>query len=239
MDQKMKYARAARWAVLGLGVAVAAPLVTMLVKGLVGLIIAGVLGLAAITFAPLIGNQFAVWKIKGIKAMARANPVETLQTVYAEKKKALSEFLIRIQTFSADVANFSDKVAQFQISYPADAATFVQHLNKMVQLLDLRKAEYAKAQSALAAFDGEIDKADSIWKMGQAAAAVSKSAGFDSDELYAKIKSETAIEQVQLSLNRAFAQLDTALLEQESDQRLKLSPATPAMLGITESEKVV
>lgn len=225
MNQKEKYARIGRIAVVALCVIVAAPAIALLVKGLVGLVVAAVVGFGAIAAAPVLGHQFAVWKIKGMKAIARANPVETLQSVYVEKKQALAQFLHQIQQFSADVATFSQKVEQFKIDYPNDAPTFIQHLNKMIQLLELRKAEYRKAEQALGKFEGEIAKAESIWRMSQAAASVSKSAGFDADEVYAKIKTETAVEQVQLSLNQAFAQLDTALLESESDQRVLLTPA--------------
>lgn len=230
MDQKQKYARIGRYAVAALAVIVAAPLITLLVKGLVGLTIAAVVGFGAIAFAPVMGTQFAVWKIKGLKAVARANPVETLQTVYIEKQRALAEFLERIQQFTAEVNQFSQQVESFKVEYPEDARTFVEHLNKMLQLLELRKNEYRKAKQALSTFEGEIRKADSIWKMSKAAAEVSKSAGFDSDEVYARIKSETAIEQVQLSLNQSFAQLDTALLAQEGDTMPAFNLAVPLPL---------
>lgn len=229
--QKQKYQRIARIGLVAFAVIVAAPLITMLVQGLVGLAIAGVVGLSIISFTPVLSTQFAVWKIKGLKAVARANPVETLQTVYIEKKQALASFKSRIQTFNAEVKTFSDRVEQFKVTYPAEAATFVAHLDKMLQLLGLREAEYKKAQLALTKFEGEIQRADSIWKMSEAAAAVSKSAGFDADEVYAKIKTETAVEQVQLTLNKAFAQLDTALLEQESLGQPEWLPPVGALRG--------
>ena len=216
MDNKQKYARIGRWAVVGLVIAVASPLITMMVKGIVGLAIAAVVGFGAIALAPVVGNAFAVWKIKGIKAVARANPVETLQDVYRQKAEALNQFRERIQTFIAEVATFSKQVEQFKVQYPGEAAKFVDHLDKMMQLKDLREAEFLRAKQALTQFDAEIKKADSIWKMGQAAAKVSKSAGFDADDLYERIRTETAVERVESSLNQAFAQLDMALLEQES-----------------------
>lgn len=223
MEQKQKYAKIARWVIVGVVVAILAPAIALLVQGVIGLAIAGIVGLATITFAPLVANQFAVWKLKGIKAMARANPVETMQTVFMDKKVALNQFLERIQQFKAEVAGFSDKVEQFKTSYPTEANTFAQHLTKMLQLLALRESEFRKASTALKQFEGEIQRADSIWKMSEAAAKVSKSAGFDADEVFAKIKTETAVEQVQLNLNQAFAQLDTALMQQE----LELADSSP------------
>jgi len=63
-----------------------APVILLVIKGLVGLIVAGIIGFAAIQFAPYLGMVIANWRLKALKAEARKNPVETLQNIYVRKE---------------------------------------------------------------------------------------------------------------------------------------------------------
>ena len=61
--------------------------------------------------------------------------------------------------------------------------------------------------------------------MSQAAAELNKAAGMEDDDVYAKIKAETAIESFQLSLNRSFAELELALMEEQQTSAGVSSPS--------------
>lgn len=212
--RKEKLATYGKWGLGLLAALVISPVIFLIVKGIIGLIVAAVLGLAAVNFAPVLAQKFANWKLKAVKYEATRNPVETLQNVYREKVDALAQFLQRIREFETQVRNFSDKVDGFKIQFPAEAPKYVETLTAMQRLLALRKQRYKESQEVLAQFEGEIRKADAIWKMSLAAQELTKAAGMTDDDFMQKVRAETSFDAVQTSLNRAFAELETSLLEE-------------------------
>ena len=211
---KEKLATAIKW---GLGLAAAAviaPAIFLAVQGLIGLAIAGVVGLAIINGAPVLSSLLANWKLKGIKAVASANPVEQLQNVLLERQRALERFAEQITEFSARVRQFESKLRGFKNQFPAEADKFDEQAAAMNRLLQNRRAKYEDVKQQLIAFEMEVRKADAIWQMSQAAAELHKAAGMDGEDVYARIKAETALESVEMSLNKSFAQLETALMEE-------------------------
>jgi hypothetical protein len=218
-QSNQKLALALKWGLGLAAAAVVAPVIFLTVKGLVGLAIAAVVGLAIINGAPVISSAFANWKMKGIKAVAAANPVEQLQNVLLERRGALRLFSERITDFATRVRQFESKLQSFKAQFPADAPKFDEQAAAMNQLLSLRRAKYEEVRQQLAAFELEVKKADAIWQMSQAAAELHKAAGMEGEDVYAKIKAETALESVELSLNKSFAQLESALMEENKDER--------------------
>lgn len=238
-----------KWGMIGLlAVAlIAAPLVYMIIKGLVGLIIAGVLGLAILTFAPVISMKFANWKLKAIKAEATRNPVETLQNVYAEKLQQKAVIKQKITVFRAKTAGFADKVEGFKERYPQDAAKFEDQLQKMRQLLARREQKYTKIKKDLEQFSSVIERADAIWQMGLAAAEMNEAAGvFDGEQMYERIKVETALESVQDSMNMAFSEMESDLMagdeipmvEEVAPPAIEHQPADVIPLNVGQKAKV-
>lgn len=206
---------------LGKGVAllgisfVAAPIVLVALPGLIGLIATLVIGVTAVNVAPVFSMKIANWRIKAKKAEAFKNPVETLQNEYGRRETALAQFREAINTFSAKVNSFADKVATFKTQYPEEVEKFANQLTKMKQLLDLRKNKYRVAKSKLEEYAGEIQKAGAIWEMGQAAAEMTQAAGMTEGDWEAKIMVETALNSVTENMNKAFAELETSLIDEE------------------------
>lgn len=213
-QRKARLATAAKWGAGLVGAAIVAPVVFLAIQGLVGLIVAGVLGLAIINFAPVLSMKFANWKIKSIKAEATRNPVETMQHVFMEKGAAVAAFAQRVEDFATEVRNFGDKLDGFRAQFPAEAPKFEETHGQMKKLLDLRKRRLKEARDELGRFEGEIRKADAIWKMSLAASSMHRAAGMTEDSIIQRIKTETAVDSVQSSLNRALSQLETSLSEE-------------------------
>lgn len=212
--RKQKLASKVKIGLAALAALLVSPVIFLIIKGLVGLAIAAVVGLGIISFAPVVAMKFANWKLKAIKAEAAANPVETMQNVYSEKEQAVNGYAQRIEDFATEVMNFESKLAGFRTEFPAEAPRFDATHRAMLKLLELRRARLVEARGELKRFAGEIRKADAIWKMGQAAQSMTKAAGMTEDDFMQRIKTETAIESVQANLNRAFAQLESALAEE-------------------------
>ncbi len=213
LNQKRK--RLTKWTQIGLLVValIAAPIVFLIIQGIVGLAVAGVLGLAVVSFAPAVSLKFANWKLQAIKAEATKNPVETLQNVYAERLAQKSAFKVKITNFRAKVATFADKVEGFKERYPQDVDKFEQQLAQMQKLLNRREQKYVKVSGDLEKFAGVIQRADAIWQMGLAAAEMNAAAGeFDGEQMYERIKVETALDSIQDSMNLAFSEMESDLM---------------------------
>lgn len=213
-QRKARLAACVKWGLGLIGAAIVAPVVFLAVQGLVGLILAGVLGLAIVHGAPVLSMRFANWKIKAIKAEAARNPVETMQAVLQEKDRSVDSFAQRVEDFATEVRNFGNKLDGFRAQFPAEAPKFEETHEQMKKLLELRRRRLKEAREELARFEGEIRKADAIWKMAQAASSMHRAAGMTEDSIMQRIKTETAIDSVQSSLNRALSQLETSLSEE-------------------------
>lgn len=196
---------------------VAAPVVLVAVPGLLGLLATAAIAVMAANVAPVFSAKIANWRLKALKAEAFKNPVETLQNDYKKRESALGEFRNSINTFSSKVKSFADKVATFKVQYPEEVEKFKKQLEKMEQLLALRRRRYAEAKDQLERYQEEIVKAGAIWDMGQAAAEMSQAAGMTEGDWEAKIMVETALSSVTENMNKAFAELETSLIDEESE----------------------
>lgn len=197
-----------------------APFVFIAIKGLIGLIIAAIISFIAIQFVPVIGIKIANWKLKMIKQEAQKNPVESLQNIYKEKQEALSLFGESLKVSSAKIKTFESKLEFLSKNFPQEIPKFQEQKGKMLELQKLRERKYKEAKKGLEIFELEIQKADAIWQVSQAAADATKAAGMNEGEFFAKIQKETALDSVQESLNMSFAELETALLEEDDAKSL-------------------
>lgn len=235
--------RIKKWGTIGLIAAaglIVSPIIFMAIQGLIGLAIAAVVGLTIVTFAPVVAMKFANWKLRSIKAEAMKNPIETLQNIYNEKRGALTTFKQNIESFTAQVGKYESELDQFKAKFPAKADVFEEQLTKMKQLLRVRVESYKNAKAELQLFDKKIEEADAMWKMSQSALALNKAAGMDIGDEFEKIKVETSLDSVELSMNNAFAQLETALMDSEDiNSQLLIPNKQPLTIDVTPTlEKV-
>jgi hypothetical protein len=208
--------------VAGVGVVgfLVAPFVLTAIGGILGLATAAGISFVAVNMVPWFALKISNWRLKAIKNEAMKNPVETLQTEYVKKETALKEFKENIQIFAGQVLNFGDQVKQYVREGIEDAQTYVEQLDKMKKLLELRKQKYQDAKEALEEFSRTIEKTDRKWKMALAAMAMNEAAGQMDGDAFDKICIETALESVQTKLNQSFAELEIAVWE-NSDKEQK------------------
>jgi hypothetical protein len=207
--------------VLGVGVVgfLVAPFVLQAIGGIIGLAVAAGLGFVGINFTQYFALKVANWRLKAIKAEAMKNPCETLQNEYIKKEHALQDYRANIAKFAAQVMAFADQVKGYVKEGLEDAQTYVEQLNKMKQLLELRKQKYQQAQDMLAQFAETIARTEKKWKMACAAMAMNEAAGELAGDTFDKICIETALDSVQTKLNESFADLDIALMDDEKEKR--------------------
>lgn len=201
--------------VLGLAVVgfFASFVVVKAIVGLAGLLVVIGTSWAAISFLPYVAMKFANWRLKAIKAEAAKNPIESLQNQSAKKHEALAQYLDKLNDFGAQLLAFADKVKAYVRQGLDDAPVYVEQLDKMKQLQQVRQDKYTATKGALAEFDEGIRRASTKWEMAKAAAAMSEVAGDVDGDVFDKIVVETSLDSVQTSLNKSFAELDTLLLD--------------------------
>jgi hypothetical protein len=218
--------RARRWAVvakygalLAVGFA-AAPYVFTAITGLIGLVVAGALMLGTWMLLPFIGDAAANFRLRLIKAEASKNPIETLENESLRRAQLLQVRQEKIESLAAKTAGFGSKLQQFKRDFPADAQSYQEIYDKMVELLKRSRDQWKIADAQKDQFDREIVRAKAKWAMAIAASDLRKDAGQVESEFFAKLRVESSLDSIEMGMNSAFAQLDTLLMESESVQAL-------------------
>jgi hypothetical protein len=227
MDTEAQRARVKKWATIGLvGLVglIVSPIIFLAIQGLVGLVIAGVVGLSIVTFTPWMTMKFANWKVQAIIYEAKENPIETMINLLAAKQIAFKEFQVNVTTAVTARNNFKSKIETFAAKYPARAPEFKTQLVRMTDLVERKKKALNDAEHMLEEGHTKLEEMKAYWDMSQAAQAANKAAGMDTGDQFERLKSDTAVDAVFESMNRAFAELEVAAaLDVDSDDK----PAQP------------
>ena len=205
----------AGWAIGLTGAVLVAPVAYLAIKGMVGIAIAGVLGLACVHFAPWAGMKLANLGLSARKHEARANPIETMQMQAIAARKRLAQARTELTAFATEVRNFADEVRTLERSgHPEDAEQFQQQLAGMNRLLEQKTASLAKADKEADAFEIGIKRAQSKWKVAQSAIRINKLAGAKQDDAINEILQAESLGAVQSAMNQALAEMDMAIAQQ-------------------------
>lgn len=214
LTSEQRKARIAGWAKWGIGLAGAiliAPFIYLAIKGLLGLSLALVLGLAIVHGAPVLSLKFANWKLKGLKHEARQNPIETRQNIAMQARSRIRDGERELATFATEVRNFSDQVKDLRYSQPEDAADFDEQLAALQRLLELKRQRLAEAKRNADEFEAATARAANKWKVAQAAIRMQKLSGAMEDDAMNKLLAAESLDSVQSAMNRALSELDSAL----------------------------
>ena len=211
--------RLARWlkvgAVLG-GAVIIAPIIFMAVQGLIGLALALAVGFTINALAPVFALRVATWRIMGLKAIARGNPIETREHIAIQNRERLKQFAESITSFAAEVKNFADEVAKLERQYPGESASFQEQLAACRHLLQVQRDKYAAATKAAEEFEAATARAKAKWNVAQSALRMRRLAGAQMGATMDKILAEEALDSVQSAMNSAFAELETSIMEATS-----------------------
>lgn len=211
------------------------PIMIHVVSGLAGLAVTGLLGTSIVWFTPVVGAQLANWRLKALKAVAAANPIETLENQYQERQTALLAIRDNIKQSYAVLEDLRNAIKEHDEQFPGRPSQNLEKYNKLKSLIELRGKKYKQAQVNLAQFSEVIKEKTSDWKIAQTMAKASKLANVGQD-FQSKLMADTALTTVQDGLNLAFSELETSLLDEQSSApvaaTVTLEPArVPAQLS--------
>lgn len=219
-EKAKKYKKVALVVAVCLVCAIFMPLIFAMVKGMLALLIAGIMGFVTVQFAPVFADMVGNLKLKMLKAEAAKNPIETLQNEYGERLTDLGEAKEAMINFGTELRSFGDEVKKFKRDpdiLPDDVKDYEEQLETMNQLGADLMEKYQTAEENLKLFKKEVERADKKWKMGLAAAKMNKAAGkISGEDFIREIKTEAAFDSVSSSMNRAFAELKMAVQKKET-----------------------
>lgn len=241
LTSEQKRDRLAKWlkigVVLGASIAVA-PFIFMAIGGMVGLAIAAATGLLINAMAPVVSLRIATWKVMGMKAIARGNPIETRELLAIKNRERLAKLADSITAFSAETKGFADEIVKLEQQYPGEAEMFRGQLQACHDLLSIQRAKYQAAKAAADEFEAATARAKAKWKVAQAALRMRRLAGEQMGATMDKILAEEALDSVQSAMNNAFAELETSVMEATTQrQALTHQPAEPLVIDVKATVK--
>lgn len=213
-QKKARLAMGVKWGLGLIGAALIAPVAFLAVQGLVGLIVAGVLGMAIVHGAPVLSMKFANWKLAGMKDEARRNPIETRQNIALQARERIRLAEGELTTFATEVRNFADQVKELRREQPDDAADFDEQLRNLQRLLELKRSGLSDARAKADEFEAATERAARKWKVAQSAIRMQKLSGAMEDDAMNKLLAAESLDSVQTAMNRALSELDSVLAMQ-------------------------
>lgn len=187
-----------------------APLTIVILWGVLGiaaLAVAGVVGFTAINLAPWYADKVANWRMKLIVAEAQKNPIETMKNIYIQNMKTIEEKDEKIRNFEARLGDYRDKMEGFVKTYPAEAQRYQDVALKMAKVLQRQKEKQKAAKLSAKEYNANITKAEAIYDMALAANDVQQLAGSIEKQVFQDIKKQVAFDSVNHQFNLAVADL--------------------------------
>lgn len=208
--RKMKIATGLKWALGLLGALIIAPVIFLIVKGLVGLALAAIVGLAVVNFMPVLSMKMANWKWKLIVAEAQKNPIETMYEELADDRNARAESDQEITAYETEINNIESNMTSLTTDLqPEDIETFRREIAAMREDLALMQIDLTQFDAEILKKDVEVRRSKAIWQMNMVIDSANKRYNTRlAEATMKKIKTQTAIDAVSRSSAAARAQLN-------------------------------
>lgn len=190
---------------------IVSPFIFSIIGGMIGIIVAIVIGLAAVNLAPAFGVRLENMKIKQLVAAVEANPIESLQNSLILSEQELEDKHRANVAFETEVRNCETETETIKDEYPDEAPQFEQMTQVMQEKLADRKEKYKAYAEAVEDLKAAIRKATMIYKAAAAMENAAKLAGTAESRVFDQIKREVAFGQVRTNLNKALSELNNSV----------------------------
>lgn len=211
--RREKLAKVLTWGVGLAVVGLATPFIVMTVKGLLGLALALIVGLALVHGAPYLAMKAANLGLKARKHEAAKNPIETLQNQVLQARERLGKAKEELVLFNTERRNFADEVKFLSLDHPEDGAEFAQQVAKLDQLAAHKQQKLVEAEAEIEQMEAAIRRASAKWKVAQSAMRMHRLTGEKTSTHIDQILKAEAIGSVQNAMNRAMAEMDSAMAQ--------------------------
>jgi hypothetical protein len=225
MENESKLFTVLKW-VLGLSIAwLSSFFVLNVIKGIIGLGICVILGVAAVEFWPLLQLAIKGAAINVAKLWARRDPIGAAQSVEMSKTEELQKYREETTSIDSDTRTFARLVEQTEREYPDDPET--KRLQEQLQMLrdtvsDRRQTE-VDFELALENYRAGIRKMQVMWSASQAGEKASKRANM-SKRQYERLIAETSFDTVQKAMDTMSARLAESRAAAEAKRAVAALP---------------
>jgi len=217
---------------------IVSPIIFMVLKGLVGLIIAAVVLLSVSAAAGPMGQKLANMRLAAMKKEALTHAKEQLQNEFLRRQTALDNMRKSLEQLIGRANTMMAKGRENIKKYPDDDS-YPREVDAISQLLSLRKTKYAETVDAVKAFKHQVDRAVDKLEFADMAREIRDAAGVISDPLQ-EILASTSLAAAENAMNAAFADLEITLVNEAPQQLLKAAPAVSRIpLTIVQEEPVL
>lgn len=213
-SKQMKYKKLVQVGVIGVVGLVVAPVIFLAVKGIVGLVIAGLVGGVALALMPAISEKLTQLKFQALKIVIDRAPVESLYARVQERHNLLQEQRKILQEQAANLEGFKKKATKFMAQYPEEAPAYKEKLEGYETLFAYRVGLFKEAKAANQEFVKVVEKAEAIYEMAVADAALGQSFNKEQDFM-AFYREKTAFDAIERADNLAMSNLRMALVDDE------------------------
>jgi hypothetical protein len=210
----LKYKKLIQIGIVGAVALVVAPFIFLVVKGIVGLIIAGVVGMTAMALLPALSEKLTQLKFQAMKIVIDRAPVDSLYGRVQERHALLQEQRKILQEQAANLEGFKKKATKFMQQYPEEAPAYQEKLEGYEKLFAYRVELFKEAKVANQAFVKVVEKAEAIYEMAVADAALGHSFNKEQDFM-AFYREKTAFDAIERADNLAMSNLRMALVDDD------------------------
>lgn len=218
----------AKW-VVAIGIlALIAPAVALAIKGAIGVMVAGVLGLVIIYATPPLINRFANYKLRALKAEAERNPIETLENQQIKKEQELQKEANGITENDLAVEDYRSSLRKEAELFPENVQAALPNLHALEDRLARRREKYAAARVALELRRHAVSRASSRYRVAMAEQRANAVAGTSSGIVLDKILEDIAFGAVESATNRSMAELRTENMVDQATQAAMPKPHADA-----------
>ena len=140
-DKEKRITNIAKWVFAIVGLAILAPVLSLAVQGIAWLVAFLVSGVLLVNFAPLFGRLVAIYRIKALKTLAEAHPIETLEVYISQRRQRLEADDDARDDFAAALGVQKKQIEDYEREFPDGAEELWQHYNDDVALLESAEQE--------------------------------------------------------------------------------------------------
>lgn len=205
--------KADRWTwAIGLGVACAvAPFVFLAIQGMLGLAVAGVIGLVGIHGAPVLAQRLSHGQLGALTRGARRNPLLSLEKQLIDRREALAAAARQLQLALARIDHFVEQAHEQARREPASGDRWRSRIEQAQALRGRKLAALQQASAAVEAFGQAVERARVEWAIVEAEQAMNQALGQATGQALEQLLERSALDSVREQMNRAFAGLETEL----------------------------
>jgi hypothetical protein len=226
--RKQKIATAIKWGA-GLGVGfLASFIIVHAIAGLIGLVIAGAIGLTVVHLAPVFAMKLANFSMKLMLNEAEKNPIESMLNIYQDNMRIIGEKDQKIAQFQARMEDFKTKMNYYAAKYPTEVSQYQMAEQKMELVLARQKQKQKIAKQEAKLYHDQIDKGKAIYDMACAAHACTELAGSLEKKAFQDIIKQVSFDSITHKFNVAVSELS---VEADTDpDSIMMSVSEPAQL---------